>query len=114
MFQVGGRSSDNSVPFVGPLGTRPVSSSNHRHHVNTTHTTSQLCSGGALKNSMNLVCSLVRYKIGGFKLEDDEVDPFKSAQRIDAYFELINDEYILKKLITKNRFSEILIDVSRY
>ena len=62
----------------------------------------------------NIVCSLVRYKIGGFKLKDDEVNPFKPAQRIDTYFELINDEYILKKIITKSRFSEISIDVSRY
>ena len=61
-----------------------------------------------------MVCSLVRYKVGGFKLKDDEVNPFKPAQRIDTYFELINDEYILKKIITKNRFSEISIDVSRY
>lgn len=61
-----------------------------------------------------MVCSLVRYKVGGFKLKDDEVNVFEPAQRIDTYFELANDEYRLKKIITQSRFSEISIDVSRY
>ena len=58
-----------------------------------------------------LVCKLLQYKIGGFKLNDNEVDPFKPAQEIVTYFEIINDEYTLRKIVTKSKFAKIRIDL---
>ena len=61
-----------------------------------------------------IVCRLTQEKIGGFKLSDDENDIFKPAQEIDTYFIKANDAYILKKIITKNNFSNLLIEVDYF
>ena len=60
------------------------------------------------------ICRLIREKIGGFKLSDDKNDVFKPAQEIDTYFKKVNDMYILEKIITKNNFSNLLIEVSYF
>ncbi len=61
-----------------------------------------------------IICRLIQEKIGGFKLSDDENDIFKPAQEIDTYFKKVNDMYILEKIITKNNFSNLMIDVSYF
>ena len=61
-----------------------------------------------------IICRLTQEKIGGFKLSDDKNDIFKPAQEIDTYFKKINDMYILEKIITKNNFSNLLIEVSYF
>jgi len=61
-----------------------------------------------------IICRLTREKIAGFKVSNDKNDVFKPAQIIDAYYKKINDTYILKKIITKNNFSNLLIDVSYF
>ena len=58
-----------------------------------------------------LVCKLLQNKIGGFKLNDNEADTFKPAQEIITYFEIIDNQYILRKIITKSRFARIKIDL---
>ena len=58
-----------------------------------------------------LVCKLLQYKIGGFKLNDNRVDAFKPAQEIETYFEIINNQYTLRKIITKSKFTKIRIDL---
>jgi len=61
-----------------------------------------------------IICRLTREKIAGFKVSNDKNDVFKPAQIIDAYYKKINDTYILEKIITKNNFSNLLIDVSYF
>ena len=58
-----------------------------------------------------LVCKLLQYKIGGFKLNDNKVDTFKPAQEIITYFEIIDGLYILRKIVTKSKFARIKIDL---
>ena len=58
-----------------------------------------------------LVCKLLQYKIGGFKLNDKEADTFKPAQEIITYFEIIDGLYILRKIVTKSKFARIRIDL---
>ena len=58
-----------------------------------------------------LVCTLLQYKIGGFKFNDNEVDAYKPAQEIITYFELIDDKYTLIKIVTKSKFAKIRIDL---
>ena len=58
-----------------------------------------------------LVCKLLQYKIGGFKLNDNEVDAFKPAQEIITYFEIIDEQYKLRKIVTKSKFAIIRIDL---
>ena len=60
------------------------------------------------------ICRLNQEKIGGFKLSSDKNDIFKPAQEIDTYFKKINNEYILEKIVTKNNFSNLLIEVSYF
>ena len=60
------------------------------------------------------ICRLTQEKIGGFKLSNDKNDIFKPAQEIVTYFKKINDMYILEKIITKNNFSNLLIEVSYF
>ena len=60
------------------------------------------------------ICRLTQKKIGGFKLSSDNNDIFKPAQEIDTYFKTIDNEYILEKIITKNNFSNLLIEVSYF
>ena len=60
------------------------------------------------------ICRLTQKKIGGFKLSNDNNDIFKPAQEIDTYFKKIDNEYILEKIITKNNFSNLLIEVSYF
>ena len=60
------------------------------------------------------ICRLTQKKIGGFKLSNDNNDIFKPAQEIDTYFKKIDNEYILVKIITKNNFSNLLIEVSYF
>ena len=58
------------------------------------------------------ICRLTQERIGGFKLKDKQNSAFEPAQEIDTYFKEINDKYLLKKIISKNKFSNILIDVN--
>jgi len=58
------------------------------------------------------ICRLIQEKIGGFKLSDDKNDIFRPAREIDTYFKKVGDMYILEKIITKNNFSNLLIEVS--
>ena len=58
-----------------------------------------------------LVCTLLQYKIGGFKLNDNETDTFKPAQEIITYFEIIDAQYKLRKIITKSKFARIKIEL---
>ena len=60
------------------------------------------------------ICKLTQVKVGGFKLSSDNNDIFKPAQEIDTYFKKIDNEYILEKIITKNNFSNLLIEVSYF
>jgi len=60
------------------------------------------------------ICRLTQKKIGGFKLSSDKNNIFKPAQEIDTYFKNIDNEYILEKIITKNNFSNLLIEVSYF
>ena len=60
------------------------------------------------------ICRLTQKKIGGFKLSSDKNDIFKPAQEIDTYYKKIDNEYILEKIITKNNFSNLLIEVSYF
>ena len=60
------------------------------------------------------VCRLSQKKIAGFKLKDKKNDIFKPAQQIETYYKKINNGYVLKKIITKSKFSEILIDVNYF
>jgi hypothetical protein len=60
------------------------------------------------------ICRLTQKKIGGFKLSSDNNDIFKPAQEIDTYYKKIDNEYILEKIITKNNFSNLLIEVSYF
>mgnify|MGYP001158494945 FL=1 len=57
------------------------------------------------------ICRLSQKKIGGFKLKNQQNTTFEPAYEIDTYFKKENDRYILKKIISKGRFSNILIDV---
>tara|TARA_B100000787_G_scaffold17490_1_gene12241 strand:+ start:246 stop:989 length:744 start_codon:yes stop_codon:yes gene_type:complete len=57
------------------------------------------------------ICRLSQKKIGGFKLKDQQNTTFEPAHEIDTYFKKENDRYILKKIVSKGRFSNILIDV---
>jgi replicative DNA helicase len=57
------------------------------------------------------VCKLLQYKIGGFKLNDNKADTFKPAQEIITYFEIIDDQYILRKIVTKSKFARIKIEL---
>ena len=61
-----------------------------------------------------IICKLIQKKIGGFKLKDKESDIFKPAQKIETYYKNVNNEYILEKIITKNKYSEILINVNYF
>ncbi len=61
-----------------------------------------------------VVCRLTQKKIGGFKLINEKKDLFKPAQQIDTYYQIIDDKYVLKKIITKSKFSKILINVSYF
>ena len=61
-----------------------------------------------------IICRLTREKIAGFKVSNDKNDVFKPAQIIDAYYKKINDTYILEKIITKNNFSNLLIEVNYF
>ena len=58
------------------------------------------------------ICRLSRKKIGGFKLKDKKIDAFQPAEEIDTYYKKINDNYILDKIITRSKFSNIIINVS--
>ena len=60
------------------------------------------------------ICKLTQKKIGGFKLSSDNNDIFKPAQEIDTYYKKIDNEYRLEKIITKNNFSNLLIEVSYF
>ena len=60
------------------------------------------------------ICRLTQKKIGGFKLSSDNNDIFKPAQEIDTYFKKKDNEYILEKIITKNNFSNLLIEVNYF
>ena len=60
------------------------------------------------------ICRLTQKEIGGFKLSSDNNDIFKPAQEIDTYYKKIDNEYILEKIITKNNFSNLLIEVSYF
>ena len=61
-----------------------------------------------------IICKLIQKKIGGFKLKDKESGIFKPAQKIETYYKNVNNEYILEKIITKNKYSEILINVNYF
>ena len=65
------------------------------------------------KNSYK-ICTLQRYKIGGFKKEgnDNNSNPFASADQIDAYFVMRNNKYIIDKFITKSDSVELIINVT--
>ena len=59
------------------------------------------------------ICTLKRNKLGGFKNDGDNVDnnPF-SAEQIDAFFVKKNNNYIIEKFITKNKSTELIINVT--
>ena len=61
-----------------------------------------------------VICKLMQKKIGGFKSKDKKNDIFKPAQKIESYYKNVNNEYILEKIITKNKYSDILIDVNYF
>ena len=61
-----------------------------------------------------IICKLMQKKIGGFKSKDKKNDIFKPAQKIETYYKNVNNEYILEKIITKNKYSDILIDVNYF
>ena len=58
------------------------------------------------------ICRLTQDRIGGFKLKDKQDSAFEPAQEIDTYFKKINDKYFLKKIISKNKLTNIFIDVN--
>ena len=61
-----------------------------------------------------LVCKLSQYKIGGFKKNDNDANIFKPAQEIVTYFDIIDDEYTLIKIVTKSKFAKIRIDLDYF
>ena len=60
------------------------------------------------------ICTLQRYKLGGFKKEGDDnnSNPFASADQIDSYFVMKNNKYIIDKFITKSDSVELIINVT--
>ena len=60
------------------------------------------------------ICTLQRYKLGGFKKDgnDSSNNPFASADQIDAYFLKKDEKYIIDKFITKSDSAELIINVT--
>ena len=60
------------------------------------------------------ICTLQRYKLGGFKKDgnDSSSNPFASADQIDAFFTKKNKNYIIDKFITKSDSAELIINVT--
>ena len=61
-----------------------------------------------------IICKLVQKKIGGFKLKNKKDNIFNPAQQIKTFYKNVNNEYILEKIITKSKYSEILINVNYF
>ena len=60
------------------------------------------------------ICTLQRYKHGGFKKDGNgnSSNPFASADQIDAYFLKKDEKYIIDKFITKSDSAELIINVT--
>lgn len=60
------------------------------------------------------ICTLQRYKLGGFKKDgnDSSSNPFASAEQIDAYFIKKDKKYIIDKFITRGDKAELIINVT--
>jgi hypothetical protein len=60
------------------------------------------------------ICTLQRYKHGGFKKDGNgnSSNPFASADQIDAYFLKKGEKYIIDKFITKSDSAELIINVT--